>query len=77
LNKVIAELKDQGVTKFGATGYCFGGRYVFDLAFENIIKVGATSHPSFLQIPDLQVRFSFHYIRVQKKLLIDCVAWDI
>jgi dienelactone hydrolase len=25
LDKVIAALKEQGVTKFGATGYCFGG----------------------------------------------------
>ncbi|EEB90892.1 hypothetical protein MPER_10842, partial [Moniliophthora perniciosa FA553] len=27
------------------------GRYVFDLAFDNIIKAGATSHPSLLQAP--------------------------
>jgi dienelactone hydrolase len=25
LDKVIAALKEEGVTKFGATGYCFGG----------------------------------------------------
>jgi dienelactone hydrolase len=25
LDKVIAALKGEGVTKFGATGYCFGG----------------------------------------------------
>ncbi|KAH6916279.1 dienelactone hydrolase endo-1,3,1,4-beta-D-glucanase [Coprinopsis sp. MPI-PUGE-AT-0042] len=52
LDKVITALKEEGVTKFGATGYCFGGRYVFDLAFDNIIKVGATSHPSLLKIPE-------------------------
>ncbi|ESK84748.1 dienelactone hydrolase endo- -beta-d-glucanase [Moniliophthora roreri MCA 2997] len=51
LDKVIEALKAEGITAFGATGYCFGGRYVFDLAFENIIKVGATSHPSLLQVP--------------------------
>jgi hypothetical protein len=34
------------------------GRYVFDLAFENIIKVAVVSHPSLLQIPaDLEARF--------------------
>ncbi|KAJ7505549.1 dienelactone hydrolase endo-1,3,1,4-beta-D-glucanase [Mycena galericulata] len=37
LDKVIAALKADGVTTFGAVGYCLGGRYVFDLAFENII----------------------------------------
>jgi dienelactone hydrolase len=27
LDKVIAELKKQGVKEFGAIGYCFGGAY--------------------------------------------------
>ncbi|KAH6916281.1 dienelactone hydrolase [Coprinopsis sp. MPI-PUGE-AT-0042] len=57
LDKVIAALKEQGVTKFGATGYCFGGRYVFDLAFENIIKVGVANHPSFLKMPEDAERY--------------------
>jgi len=35
------------------------GRYVFDLAFDNIIKVAAVSHPSLLKVPeDLEVRLS-------------------
>ncbi|KAE9390906.1 chlorocatechol-degradation protein [Gymnopus androsaceus JB14] len=51
VDKVIAALKETGVTSFGGTGYCLGGRYVFDLAFENIIKVSAVSHPTFLQVP--------------------------
>ncbi|KAG7095438.1 hypothetical protein E1B28_006187 [Marasmius oreades] len=54
LDKVVAALKEQGVTAFGATGYCFGGRYVFDLAIDNVIKVAATSHPSLLKVPDLE-----------------------
>ncbi|KAF8876791.1 dienelactone hydrolase endo-1,3,1,4-beta-D-glucanase [Gymnopilus junonius] len=59
LDKVINALKEQGVTIFGATGYCFGGRYVFDLAFENIIKAGVVAHPSLLQVPaDLEKYFS-------------------
>ncbi|KAF8517944.1 Alpha/Beta hydrolase protein [Hysterangium stoloniferum] len=51
LNDVIAALKEKGITKFGAVGYCFGGRYVFDLSFDNIISAGATAHPSLLQVP--------------------------
>ncbi|KAF9013559.1 dienelactone hydrolase [Hymenopellis radicata] len=35
-----------------ATGYCFGGRYVFDLAFDGVVKVGTTAHPSMLTFPD-------------------------
>jgi len=52
VDKVIAALKEEGVTTFGATGYCFGGRYTFDLAFDNIIKVAVVSHPSLLKTPD-------------------------
>jgi len=52
IDKVVEALKSQGVTELAATGYCFGGRYMFDLAFENIIKVGVVSHPSLLQVPD-------------------------
>jgi hypothetical protein len=34
----------------------FGGRYVFNLAFENAIAAAVVSHPSLLKIPaDLQV----------------------
>ncbi|KAH9479732.1 Protein AIM2 [Psilocybe cubensis] len=59
LDKFLDGLKEQGVTIYGATGYCFGGRYVFDLAFENIIKVGVVSHPSLLHCPaDLEKYFS-------------------
>jgi dienelactone hydrolase len=59
LDKVIEALKKEGVTTFGATGYCYGGRYVFDLAFENIISASVVSHPSLLQVPaDLEKYFS-------------------
>ncbi|KAJ3512605.1 hypothetical protein NLJ89_g3420 [Agrocybe chaxingu] len=51
LDKVINALKEQGITVFGATGYCFGGRYVFDLAFDNVIQASVASHPSLLQVP--------------------------
>ncbi|KAJ3568986.1 hypothetical protein NP233_g5344 [Leucocoprinus birnbaumii] len=58
LDKVIDGLKDQGIKEFGAVGYCFGGRYVFDLAFENIIKASVVCHPSLLKIPaDLNTYF--------------------
>ena len=57
------------------------GRYTFDLAFDNIIKVAAVSHPSLLSVPkDLEVRavifkkiflrfFFFIFIIPQKTLL--------
>jgi dienelactone hydrolase len=52
LDKVVAALKEQGIIKFGTTGYCFGGRYVFDLAIDNVAHVSVASHPSLLKIPD-------------------------
>ena len=52
LDKVIAALKERGVTQFAATGYCFGARYTFDLAFDGVIKAAVVSHPSLLKVPD-------------------------
>lgn len=54
IDPVVAALKERGVTKFGATGYCFGARYVFDLAFEHAIHVSVVAHPSLLQVEDLE-----------------------
>ncbi|KAJ6621450.1 Alpha/Beta hydrolase protein [Mycena sp. CBHHK59/15] len=73
LDKVIAALKVDGVTSFGATGYCFGGRYVFDLAFEGVLSAAATSHPSLLQVPaDLE-----KYVSTAKApLLINSCTFD-
>ncbi|KAG5651122.1 hypothetical protein H0H81_009774 [Sphagnurus paluster] len=96
LDKVIAALKEEGVTTFAATGYCLGGtpspcadsfarrglivpasrllaRYVFDLAFEGIIKAAAASHPSLLQIPaDLEKYAS----TAKAPLLINSCTFD-
>ncbi|TDL26717.1 alpha/beta-hydrolase [Rickenella mellea] len=58
LDKVVNALKEKGITTFGATGYCFGGRYVFDLAFDNVIKVAVVSHPSLLQVPEDLEKYS-------------------
>ncbi|KAH7885748.1 hypothetical protein F5I97DRAFT_1927626 [Phlebopus sp. FC_14] len=66
LDKVIAALKDQGVTKFAVTGYCFGGRSTFDLAIDNVIQVAIVAHPSQLAIPD-----DFEKYRDQAKEDID------
>ncbi|THV04733.1 alpha/beta-hydrolase [Dendrothele bispora CBS 962.96] len=52
VDKVISALKEEGVTQFAATGYCFGGRYCFDLAFDHVIKATVVAHPSLLKIPD-------------------------
>ncbi|KAG0698247.1 dienelactone hydrolase [Suillus ampliporus] len=74
LDKVIAALKEQGVTKFGSTSYCFGGRYTFDLAFENIIQCAVVSHPSFLKIPaDLETYFA----KAKAPLLINSCETDM
>jgi len=52
IDKVIAALKEQGVKDIGATGYCYGARGVFDLAFDGQIKASVVSHPSLLKNPD-------------------------
>ena len=55
--KVIAALKESGVTKFGTVGFCFGARIGFNLAFEGVSSVTVATHPSHLEVPaDLEVR---------------------
>ncbi|KAJ7435159.1 hypothetical protein B0H11DRAFT_1756473, partial [Mycena galericulata] len=73
LDNVVAALKADAATTFGAVGYCFGGRYIFDLAFDNVIVAAATSHPSLLQIPaDLE-----KYVATSKApLLINSCTTD-
>ncbi|KAG2346806.1 alpha/beta-hydrolase [Suillus weaverae] len=73
LDKVIAALKEEGVTKFGATGYCFGGRYTFDLAFENAIQCSVVSHPSLLKVPD---DLETYFTKSQAPLLINSCEVD-
>ncbi|KAH8832877.1 alpha/beta-hydrolase [Flagelloscypha sp. PMI_526] len=58
LDKVIAGLKEKGIKEFAATGYCYGARYVFDLAFDDLLKVSVVSHPTFIEPKDLEEYFS-------------------
>jgi len=71
LKKVIDALKAKGIKEFGATGYCFGARYVFNLAFEGEIKVGVVSHPSLLQVEDLEA-----FSKTKVPLLINSCETD-
>ncbi|KAG2110573.1 dienelactone hydrolase [Suillus discolor] len=73
LDKVIAALKERGVTKFGATGYCFGGRYTFDLAFENVIQCSVVSHPSLLKVSD---DLEMYFTKSTAPLLINSCEFD-
>lgn len=52
LDPIIKHLRDSGVTQIGATGYCFGGRYIAALAAENLIEAGAAAHPAAIVVPD-------------------------
>ncbi|KXN86726.1 Protein AIM2, partial [Leucoagaricus sp. SymC.cos] len=54
LDKAIIWFKENGVKEFGATGYCFGARYVFDLAFDGVLKASVISHPSLFKVPDME-----------------------
>ena len=53
---VVKALKEQGVTRIGTTGYCFGAPAAFRLAFANESHVTVLNHPSMLKAPeDLEV----------------------
>ena len=51
INTLIEALKEQGVTRFAATGYCFGGKNVIEMAIAGQIVAGAVNHPSRLNKP--------------------------
>lgn len=57
VKSVINALRSEGVTRVGATGYCYGGRMIFDLVYDGELDVAATSHPSLLSDEDLEVSF--------------------
>ncbi|KAM0331266.1 hypothetical protein ACHAQA_002936 [Verticillium albo-atrum] len=49
----IKTLKEEyGITKLGAVGYCFGGKYV-TRHYKSGIAVGYTAHPSFIDSEEL------------------------
>ncbi|KAG2362170.1 Alpha/Beta hydrolase protein [Suillus spraguei] len=73
VDKVIAALKEEGVTKFAVAGYCFGGRYAFDLAFDNIIQCAVVSHPRQLKIPE---DFETYFSKSTAPLLINSCEID-
>jgi len=51
LNALLEGLKERGVTRFAATGYCFGGKNVIEMAIAGQIVAGALNHPSRLNKP--------------------------
>ncbi|KAJ7125526.1 Alpha/Beta hydrolase protein [Mycena crocata] len=51
IDKVMTALKADGVTTFGATGYCMGAYYVFQLGIDGVICAASAAHPSFLEVP--------------------------
>ncbi|KIP04970.1 hypothetical protein PHLGIDRAFT_25327 [Phlebiopsis gigantea 11061_1 CR5-6] len=52
VDNVVAALKDQGVTRIGTTGYCFGAPPAFYLAYKNEAHVTVVAHPSRIAEPE-------------------------
>ncbi|KAI0339413.1 alpha/beta-hydrolase [Trametopsis cervina] len=51
VDKVVEALKQEGVTRFGTTGFCFGAPPAFYLAFKNESHATVLNHPSRLAVP--------------------------
>nr|GAT50877.1 predicted protein [Mycena chlorophos] len=58
VQKVVAALKERGITRIAATGYCYGARPTVDLALTNSIQVSAITHPGRVALPDLEKYFT-------------------
>ncbi|TFY64644.1 hypothetical protein EVJ58_g2495 [Rhodofomes roseus] len=55
--QVVTALRERGVKKFAALGYCFGARIAIDLASAEATSVCVVSHPSFWKVPDDMERY--------------------
>ncbi|KAG5587015.1 hypothetical protein H5410_047449 [Solanum commersonii] len=52
--KVIAALKDKGISAIGAAGFCWGGKVVVQLATSENIQAAVLLHPSFVSVDDFE-----------------------
>ncbi|KAK7687753.1 hypothetical protein QCA50_008972 [Cerrena zonata] len=73
VDDVVAALKDEGVTRFGTTGYCFGAGACMHLALNNESHVTVLSHPSLLKTPD---DFEQYMAKSKAPLLINSCEVD-
>lgn len=51
---VIEALKSKGITKIGASGFCWGAKAVVELSTHAYIQAGVLLHPSFVSLEDIQ-----------------------
>ncbi|KAL4590217.1 hypothetical protein LXL04_003143 [Taraxacum kok-saghyz] len=51
---VIQALKEKGISKIGAAGFCWGAKVVVELAKEAEIQVAAILHPALLTLDDIK-----------------------
>ncbi|KAM0017675.1 putative dienelactone hydrolase, alpha/Beta hydrolase [Helianthus debilis subsp. tardiflorus] len=51
---VIQALKEKGITKIGAAGFCWGAKVVVELAKDAEIQFAALLHPSFVTLDDIK-----------------------
>ncbi|KAL9997849.1 putative dienelactone hydrolase, alpha/Beta hydrolase [Helianthus debilis subsp. tardiflorus] len=51
---VIQTLKEKGITKIGAAGFCWGAKVVVELAKDGEIQFAALLHPSFVTVDDIK-----------------------
>ncbi|KAJ4490760.1 Alpha/Beta hydrolase protein [Lentinula aciculospora] len=58
IDKVYEALKEKGVARFGAVGYCYGAIITFPLAIENKLNAAVVSHPSRITPERLQEYFN-------------------
>ncbi|XP_009799861.1 endo-1,3;1,4-beta-D-glucanase-like, partial [Nicotiana sylvestris] len=52
--KVVAALKDKGISAIGAAGFCWGAKVVTDLAKSCYIQAAVQLHPSLVKVDDIK-----------------------
>ncbi|XP_060179716.1 endo-1,3;1,4-beta-D-glucanase-like isoform X2 [Lycium barbarum] len=52
--RVVAALKDKGISAIGAAGFCWGAKVVTDLAKIDYIQAAVLLHPSLVKVDDIK-----------------------
>nr|XP_018625856.1 endo-1,3;1,4-beta-D-glucanase-like isoform X1 [Nicotiana tomentosiformis] len=68
--KVVAALKDKGISAIGAAGFCWGAKVVTDLAKSDYIQAAVQLHPSLVKVDDIKGIRSFIRIIATRKIWI-------
>ncbi|GER26114.1 alpha/beta-Hydrolases superfamily protein, partial [Striga asiatica] len=53
-NKIVKALRNKGIKKIGAAGFCWGGKVAVDLSKPPSVRAVVLLHPTYINVTDIQ-----------------------